>query len=85
MPYQFIGPFLGGSGLPLSGSGSLSGSKCRAHIALQELQAISMILCRMAFHLSGKVVALHLDNNTAKGYLCNQGGTVSPFLSRLAF
>ena len=40
--------------------------------------------CRMAFHLSGKVVALHLDNSTAKAYLCNQGGTVSPFLSRLA-
>ena len=55
-----------------------------AHIALQELQAIAMMLCRMAFCLSGKVVALHLDNNTAKAYLCNQGGTVSPFLSRLA-
>ena len=38
----------------------------------------------MAFGLSGKVVALHLDNNTAKAYLCNQDGTVSPFLSRLA-
>ena len=57
---------------------------CRAHIALQELQAIAMMLCRMAFCLSDKVVALHLDNNTAKAYLCNQGGTVSPFLSRLA-
>ena len=57
---------------------------CRAHIALQELQAIAMMLHRMAFHLSGKVVALHLDNSTAKAYLCNQGGTVSPFLSRLA-
>ena len=43
-----------------------------------------MMLHRMAFHLSGKVVALHLGNNTAKAYLCNQGGTVSPFLSRLA-
>ena len=41
-------------------------------------------LCRMAFHLSGKVVALHLGNITAKAYLCNQGGTLSPFLSRLA-
>ena len=38
----------------------------------------------MAFCLSGKEVALHLDNSTAKAYLCNQGGTVSPFLSRLA-
>ena len=43
-----------------------------------------MMLCGMAFHLSGKVAALHLDNNTARAYLCNQGGTVSPFLSRLA-
>ena len=43
-----------------------------------------MMLHRMAFHLSGKVVALHLDNGTAKAYLCNQSGTVSAFLSRLA-
>ena len=42
------------------------------------------MLHRMALHLSGKVVALYLDNSTAKAYLCNQGGTVSPFLSRLA-
>ena len=43
-----------------------------------------MKLHRMAFHLSGKVVALHLDNSTANAYRYNQGGTVSPFLSRLA-
>ena len=73
-----------GSGLPLSVRGSWLGSLCRADIALQELQAIAMMLCRMTFCLSGKVVALHLDNSTAKAYLCNQGGTVSPFLSRLA-
>ena len=73
-----------GSGLLLSVSGAWSGSLSRAHIALQELQAVAIMLCRMAFHLSGKVVALHLDNSTAKVYLCNQGGTVSPFLSRLA-
>ena len=72
------------SGLPLLVSGSWSGSLCRAHIALQELQAIAVMLHWMAFHLSGKVVALHLDNSIAKAYLCNQGGTVSPFLSRLA-
>ena len=70
-----------GSGLPLSVSRSWLGSMCRAHIALQEFQAIAMMLCRMAFHLSGKVVALHLDNSTAKAYQCNQGGTVSPILS----
>ena len=73
-----------GSGLPLSVSGPWSGSMCRAHIALQELQVIAMMLHRMAFCLSGKVVALHLDNSTAKAYLCNQGRTVSHFLSRLA-
>ena len=73
-----------GSGLPLSVSGTWSSSLSRAHIALQELQAVAVMLRRMAFCLSGKVVALHLDNSTAKAYLCNQGGTVSPFLSRLA-
>ena len=72
-----------GSGLPLSVSGAWSGCLCRAHIALQELQAVAIMLHRMAFCLSGKVVALHLDNSTVKAYLCNQGGTVSPFLSRL--
>ena len=51
----------------------------RAHITLQELQAVAMMLHRMACCLSGKLVALHLDNSTAKAYLCNQGGTVSPF------
>ena len=73
-----------GSGSPLSVSGAWSGSLARAHIALQELQAVAVMLHRMAFHLSGRVVALHLDNSTGKVYLCNQGGTVSPFLSRLA-
>ena len=72
-----------GSGLPLAVSGSWSGSMCTAPVALQELQAVTIMLCRMAFHLSGKVVAFHLDNSTAKAYLCNQGDTVSPFLSRL--
>ena len=43
------------------------------------------MLCRMAFNLSGKVVALHLGNSTAKTHLYNQGGTVCPFLSRLSF
>ena len=55
-----------GSGLPLSVSGPWLGSMCRAHFALQELQAIAMMLYRMAFCLSGKVVVLHLDNSTAK-------------------
>ena len=83
MPTQWAFYFQG-SGLPFSVSGPWSGPMCRAHIALQELQAIAMMLCKMAFYLSGKVVTLHLDNSTAKAYPCNQGGTVSPFLSRLA-
>ena len=33
-----------GSDLPLSISGSWSGSMCRAHIALQELLAVAMML-----------------------------------------
>ena len=45
----------------------------RAHITLQELPAVAMILCRMAFHLPGKVVALHLENSMGTAYLCNQG------------
>ena len=73
-----------GSGLPLSVSGSWLGSLCRAHIALWQLWAMAMMLHRMAFCPSGKVVALQLHNSTAKAYLHNQGGTVSPFLSRLA-
>ena len=40
-----------GSGLPLSFSGAWSGSFSRAHIALQELQAVAIMLHRMAFHL----------------------------------
>ena len=46
-------------------------SLSRAHIALQELQAVAIMLHRMAFCLSGKVVTLHLDNSTAKAYLFN--------------
>ena len=42
------------------------------------------MLSRMAFYLLGKVVALNLDNSTAKACFCIQCGTVSLFLSRLA-
>ena len=38
----------------------------------------------MAFWLSGKVVALYLDNSTANIYLYNERCTASLFLSRLA-
>ena len=57
---------------------------CKVYIALQEFQVLTLMLHRMAFHLSFKVVALHLDKRTANTYLCNQCGTVSHFLSRLA-
>ena len=33
----------------------------------------------MVFWLSSKGVALHLDNSTAKVYVCNQGDTASAF------
>ena len=57
---------------------------CKAHINLQEFFAVAMMLHIMAFLLSSKVVALHLDNCTTKVYLCNQGSTVSLVLPRLA-
>ena len=66
----------GGSGLLLLVSGSWSGSMCRVHIVIQELQAVVPMLLRLAFQLYGKLVALLLDNSTAKGCLCNEGGTV---------
>ena len=44
---------------------------CKAHTALHELQAVAMMLGRMVFQLSSKVVALYLDNCAAKAYLCN--------------
>ena len=61
------------------------GTMCKMHISLQELQAVALMPCKMAFRLSSNVVALHLDNCTVKAYLCNQGGTSSLFLSRLAY
>ena len=51
---------------------------CNIHIALEDLQVVLLMLIRMAFHLCGKAVALHLYNSSAKAYLSNQGGTV-PF------
>ena len=56
---------------------------CRVHSALKELQAITMMFHRMAFQLSGKVVALQLHNSTIKN-LFDQGSIVSLFPSRFA-
>ena len=39
---------------------------CKAHIALKDLQAVAMMLCRIAFQLSANVVTLHLNNSTVK-------------------
>ena len=69
-----------GSGVPISCCGTWSGSLHRVHIALQELQDATLMLCKMVFQLSNKVVALHLGNNPAKAYLCNQDGKLLFFL-----
>ena len=42
------------------------------------------MLHKMSFHLCIKVVALHLDNSTARAHVHHQGGTASVFFSRLA-
>ena len=73
-----------GSGLPFSMSSPWSGSVHRVHIVVQELQAISLMLHRMTFQLSGKVVAFQLGSSTAKAYLCKQGDTLSLFFPDLA-
>ena len=67
----------------MSCCGTWSGSMCKMHITLQELQVVALMLHKMAFHLSGQVVVLHLDNSTAKANLCNPGDISSLFLPRL--
>ena len=73
-----------GAQLLLSILDTWSGSMCSVYIVLQRLQAVAPVLHQMAFHFTDKVVALHLDKSTAKAYICNQDGTVSLFLSKLA-
>ena len=34
-------------------------------------------LCKLAFHLSGEVLVLHINNSTAEAYVYNLGGRVS--------
>ena len=85
MPHPIIGPFifrildchywLVDPGLGLC---------VRLILPCRNFRQLAMMLGRMAFWISGKVVTLHLDNCTAKAYLCKSSGTVSPFLSRLA-
>ena len=65
------------SWFPLSISGASDQAVCAGFILpYRELQAIALMMHRMAFQLSGKVVALHLHNSTAKAYLCHQSGKV---------
>ena len=45
---------------------------------------VAVMLHRMVFHLSGKEVALLLDNSTTNGYLSNQGSKLSLFLQKPA-
>ena len=71
-----IGPFFQGSVLALSFSGTLLVSMCNVYVALH---AVSVMLHRMAFHLTGMVVALTPDNSTTKAYLCDEGGKISLF------
>ena len=66
-----LGFIFQGSGLPFSIIGSWSGSVYKVHIAFQGVQPVVLMLHRMAFQLSGKVVALHSDNSTVMAYLCN--------------
>ena len=65
---------------PLTYSGTWPGSVYNIHIVLQELYAVALMLCKMAFQLPCKVVALPLDTSTTKAYLCNKSGRASfPF------
>ena len=83
MPHSWAFYFQG-SGVAISCCGIWSISMYKVYIELQELHVVALLLCKMAFWLPSKVVALHLDSGTAKAYLCNQGGTASLFLSRVA-
>ena len=50
--------------VPVSCGCTWPGSMCKVHATLQDPQAVSLMLHKMAFRLSGKLVVLHLDNST---------------------
>ena len=52
---------------------------CSVYIDLKELETVVLIV----FNLSDNVVALYLDNCTAKAFICNQGHATSPFQTNL--
>ena len=56
----------------------------RVYIALQELETVALMLHRISFDLSHKKVSILLDSSAVEAYLCNQSGTISLSLSRLA-
>ena len=84
MPHHWAFYFQG-SEIAISCSGIWSGSMCKVHITLQELQAVAFMLHKMVIWHSSKVLALHLANKTATAYFCNQSGTAFLFLYRLAW
>ena len=61
------------SWVPISCSGTWSGSVGKVHIASQEFQAVQWMLYEMKFWLSNKVVDLNVDSSTAKACLCDFG------------
>ena len=63
-----VGFLFSGFCVTLSMNGPWSWSMYSVHIDLQEHQAIALMLFRMAFQLSSKVVGLQLDNSTAKAF-----------------
>ena len=74
-----LGPVFSGYWVTFIIQGNL-GSMCYANKGLQEHQLVKLMLFRMAFHLCGKVVALHQDNSTSKAYVYNQVDTLYLFL-----
>ena len=52
---------------------------------LARTQACSTYAVYMSIQLSNNVVAIHLDNNIATAFICNQGCTASLPLSRLVY
>ena len=62
--FLFLDPYL-----PMSFSDIWSAPVYNAHIALQELQVVSLMFCKLIIHLCGKVAALFLDNSPVQAYV----------------
>ena len=57
----------------------------RTILTCKIFRLLHLFCIRWPFACLIRLVALHLDNSTAKAYECNQGSTASLFLSRLAW